>query len=51
MKRGKMPSFNDRRKLQKSGVDPQKWLISKKQGNQWLLVHREVGTTREVFVF
>lgn len=50
MKRGYKPSYNDRKKLEASGYDPQKYLISKKQGNKWLLLHEETGRTREAYI-
>lgn len=51
MKRGYKPSYNDRKKLEASGYDPQKYLISKKLGNKWTLIHRDCGAPREAYVY
>jgi len=50
MKNGKKPSLKDRKKLEASKINPDKYFISKKNGNQWLLIHRETGRTREAYV-
>ncbi|SMQ75826.1 hypothetical protein SAMN05444673_2550 [Bacillus sp. OV166] len=50
MKNGKRPTRNQKKKVIEAGLNPGNWLVVKNQSDQMILVHRETGTTKTIFV-
>ncbi|WP_428909443.1 DUF6906 family protein [Niallia sp. Krafla_26] len=48
MKHGKRPTRNQKKSVIFAGLNPQNWLVFKKEGGQLHLVHRETGQTRVI---
>lgn len=46
MKNGKKPTRNQKKTILAAGLNPNNWIIVKKQDHQWELVHRETGQTK-----
>ncbi|WP_198507838.1 DUF6906 family protein [Bacillus sp. FJAT-45037] len=49
MKQGKRPTRTQKESIKLSGINPNNWLVSKANGNQLLLIHRETGTTKLIY--
>lgn len=50
MKNGKTPTKKQKIAIKSSGLNPENWLIFKKDHNALYLVHRETGTTKTVLI-
>lgn len=48
MKRGRNLTLAQKKYLQSLNINPDNWLISKKQDEKWLLQHRYLNQTKEV---
>ncbi|MDW0112237.1 hypothetical protein QT711_03505 [Sporosarcina saromensis] len=46
MKRGRKPSVAECKYIKSFSLNPMNWLISKKMSDEWLIVHRDTGSTR-----
>lgn len=48
MKHGKKPSYNQRKLIQQSGLDPQHWLVVKDTSKEILLLSKEDKQTKSI---
>lgn len=48
MKSGKKPTREQRKFIQKMGLNAENWLVSKDTPEMMLLVHRYTNTTKEI---
>ncbi|MEH7157502.1 DUF6906 family protein [Neobacillus drentensis] len=48
MKNGKRPTKAEKISIKSSGLNPENWLIFKKNHDTLQLVHRETGTTKTI---
>lgn len=49
MKQGKKPTRKQKEAMEFCGLSPDKWLVSKANNGELLLVHRETGTTKLIY--
>ena len=50
MKHGKKPTYEQRKVIQQSGLDPHDWLVVKDQPEQMVLVHRYSDKTTRTII-
>ncbi|WP_193768857.1 DUF6906 family protein [Metasolibacillus meyeri] len=48
MKNGKKLTRNESEHIKNCRLNPKNWLLSKKMLNNWIIVHRVSGRTREI---
>ena len=48
MKNGKRPTVKEHKYLQSLKLSSENWLISKKQADKWLIVHKLTGQAKEI---
>ncbi len=49
MKAGKNPTVQQRKFIQKNGINAENWLVSKDTPTEMLLVHRYTNTTKTIY--